>query len=96
MKGLMSLITEKAPTVVKSVTHILENHKARSMVEATSPHPDLLIVRMLAFQKKEHFKDLAEAMAVAKKNGFSAKEIATAAGCSVATVYKAIRNATKE
>ena len=96
MKGLLALITEKAPAIVKSTTHILENDKARAFIKTTSPHPDVEIIHAIAFKKKPHFKDLAPAMTAAKKMGETVVNIAKAAGCSTSTVYKVIRDATKK
>lgn len=95
MKGLLALISEKIPSVVKSMTQILENDKARAVVKTVSPHPDVIIKTMVAFTKKEHFKDLAEAMVAAREQGVPVKDIAEAIGCSVSTVYKTIRDTTK-
>ena len=96
MKGLLALISEKAPAIVKSTSHILESDKARAFVEMTSPHPDVEIFHAVAFKKKDHFKDLAPAMAAAKELGEKVADMAKAAGCSTSTVYKAIRDVAKK
>lgn len=96
MKGLLALISEKAPAIVKSTSHILESDKARAFVKTTSPHPDVEIIHAVAFKKKAHFNELAPAMVAAKKLGVKVTDMAKAAGCSTSTVYKAIRDATKK
>ena len=95
MKNVMSVIIDKAPSLVKSTRHLFENDKYRALAEITSPHKDVQIINIVQFAKKERFKDYGPALKAAKEAGISVKRCAATIGCSLSTAYKAIRDCKK-
>ena len=96
MKGIVSIIAEKAPSLLKSTTHFFENETITAIAETLSPHEDVQFVKAIVFKKKKHFKDLAPAMKALKEMDVPVKTIAAAAKCSLSTAYKAIKSVSEK
>ena len=71
MKGIVSIIAEKAPSLLKSTTHFFENETITAIAETLSPHEDVQFVKAIVF--KEAFQGFGPGHESLERNGCPSK-----------------------